>query len=24
LAPGLATRIPGLRGPLRLADAMAV
>jgi uncharacterized protein YqhQ len=24
LAPGLATRIPGLRGPLRLADALAV
>jgi uncharacterized protein YqhQ len=24
LAPGLATRIPGLRGPLRLADGLAV
>jgi uncharacterized protein YqhQ len=24
LAPGLATRIPGLRGPLRLAEALAV
>jgi uncharacterized protein YqhQ len=24
LAPGLATRIPGLRGPLKLADALAV
>jgi uncharacterized protein YqhQ len=24
LAPGLAARLPGLRGPLRLADAMAV
>ena len=24
LAPGLASRIPGLRGPLRLADALAV
>ena len=24
LAPGLATRMPGLRGPLKLADAMAV
>jgi uncharacterized protein YqhQ len=24
LAPGLATKIPGLRGPLRLADALAV
>src|SRR5207344_285603 len=24
LAPGLAARLPGLRGPLRLAEAMAV
>ena len=24
LAPGLATRLPGLRGPLKLAEAMAV